>query len=60
VVVMPDGYLRSTVCFSILRKEWPSVRERLDQRIAAQSLRLEGPLRSPTESAEAGEIRATT
>lgn len=30
-----DGYLRSTVMFSILREEWPQVRAGLDARLAA-------------------------
>ena len=29
------GRLRSTVVFSILAEEWPAIRERLDERIAA-------------------------
>lgn len=28
-MVMSDGYLRTTVMYSLLREEWPSVRERL-------------------------------
>ena len=35
---MPDGRLRDSVIFSIIRAEWPGVRERLEQRIAARSL----------------------
>jgi RimJ/RimL family protein N-acetyltransferase len=30
-VVMPDGYLRSTVMFSILEEEWPAVKARLER-----------------------------
>ena len=30
-MVLPDGYVRDTVWFSILREEWPTVRERLDR-----------------------------
>jgi N-acetyltransferase len=30
-VVMPDGYLRSTVMFSILEQEWPAVRAHLER-----------------------------
>ena len=33
-----DGYLRSTVMFSILREEWPAVRAGLDARLNAFSL----------------------
>lgn len=33
--LMPDGYLRSSVYYSILAPEWPEVRRRLDERIAA-------------------------
>ncbi|MGQ0621991.1 MAG: GNAT family N-acetyltransferase [Panacagrimonas sp.] len=29
-MVMPDGRVRDTVYFSIVREEWPAVRERLD------------------------------
>lgn len=32
---LPDGYLRSTVMFSILKDEWPAVRAGLDARLAA-------------------------
>jgi N-acetyltransferase len=32
---MPDGYLRSSVYFSILADEWPAVRERLTTRLDA-------------------------
>jgi N-acetyltransferase len=31
---MPDGYIRDSVVFSILRDEWPAVRRRLEQRLA--------------------------
>lgn len=37
-VVMPDGYLRSSVYYSILAHEWPEVRRRLDERLAAASV----------------------
>jgi len=33
-MVMPDGFLRNTYVFSILRTEWPAVRERLEARLA--------------------------
>jgi|TARA_B100000378_G_scaffold71983_2_gene55327 RimJ/RimL family protein N-acetyltransferase len=32
--ILPDGFLRSTVVFSILAEEWPAVRDRLDQRLS--------------------------
>lgn len=35
IVVMPDGYYRSTVMYSILADEWPAVRDRLEARINA-------------------------
>ena len=31
---MPDGYIRDSVVFSILRDEWPAVRKRLEERLA--------------------------
>jgi len=31
--IQPSGYVRDTVMFSILREEWPMVREQLDRRI---------------------------
>ena len=33
-MIMPDGWLRNTYVFSILRKEWPAVRDRLEARLA--------------------------
>ena len=33
--VLPDGFVRSTVVFSILASEWPSIKARLDARLAA-------------------------
>ena len=33
---MPDGSLRDTVMFSILRVEWPQVRNELDRRNGAR------------------------
>ena len=32
--ILPDGYLRNTVVFSILEAEWPAVRQGLDARLA--------------------------
>jgi RimJ/RimL family protein N-acetyltransferase len=31
---MPDGFMRDTVYYSILRDEWPAVRKRLEARLA--------------------------
>ena len=31
---MPDGYMRSSVYFSILAEEWPAVRARLEERLS--------------------------
>ncbi|KCZ92846.1 GNAT family N-acetyltransferase [Hyphomonas johnsonii] len=33
--ILPDNFLRSTVVFSILGREWPEVKARLDARLAA-------------------------
>jgi RimJ/RimL family protein N-acetyltransferase len=33
---MPDGYMRSSVYFSILAAEWPEVKERLTARLAGE------------------------
>jgi N-acetyltransferase len=42
-MIMPDGWLRNTYVFSILREEWPGVRDRLEARLArhAQAARTE-------------------
>jgi RimJ/RimL family protein N-acetyltransferase len=32
-MIMPDGWLRNTYVFSILRAEWPAVRDRLESRL---------------------------
>lgn len=32
--VLSDGFVRDTVMFSVVRDEWPAVRERLERRIA--------------------------
>jgi N-acetyltransferase len=34
-MVMPDGHLRDSVIFSVIRAEWPGVRERLNARVQA-------------------------
>ncbi len=31
---MPDGYIRDSVYFSILRDEWPAIRQRLEARLS--------------------------
>ena len=36
-MIRPDGSLRDTVYFSVIRDEWPAVRERLLTRLAAYS-----------------------
>jgi RimJ/RimL family protein N-acetyltransferase len=33
-MVMPDGFVRDSVMFSIVRAEWPGVRARLEERLA--------------------------
>ncbi|MFN4024073.1 MAG: GNAT family N-acetyltransferase [Hyphomonas sp.] len=35
---LPDGFVRDTAFFSILDREWPEVKARLDQRLAAASV----------------------
>jgi hypothetical protein len=37
-MLMPDGSTRNTVWYSIIADEWPSVKERMLQRIAARPL----------------------
>ncbi|MGB8434392.1 MAG: GNAT family protein [Burkholderiales bacterium] len=32
-MIMPDGWLRNTYVFSILRAEWPAIRDRLESRL---------------------------
>ena len=34
-MVLPDGHIRDTVYFSIIREEWPEVKARLDERLAS-------------------------
>jgi len=34
-MTMPDGRLRDTACFSVIRPEWPTVKAGLDARLAA-------------------------
>jgi RimJ/RimL family protein N-acetyltransferase len=33
-MIMPDGHLRDTAAYSIIREEWPEVKARLEQRLA--------------------------
>jgi RimJ/RimL family protein N-acetyltransferase len=33
-IILPDGYLRSSVIYSILRREWPEVKQRLEGYLA--------------------------
>jgi RimJ/RimL family protein N-acetyltransferase len=35
-VVMPDGYFRSSVYYSILAEEWPSIKSKLEERLGAR------------------------
>jgi RimJ/RimL family protein N-acetyltransferase len=35
-MIMPDGHVRDTVVYSIIRDEWPSVKEGLQRRMAEQ------------------------
>lgn len=41
--VMPAGYVRDTVVFSITAPEWPGVRFGLEQRVARHIARVDGP-----------------
>jgi RimJ/RimL family protein N-acetyltransferase len=34
-MVMPDGHLRDTVYYSIVAREWPQIKRRLEERLAA-------------------------
>ncbi|HTF34932.1 MAG TPA: GNAT family protein [Myxococcota bacterium] len=36
-MVMPDGYLRDSVYYSILARDWPELKLRLEQRLAASA-----------------------
>jgi RimJ/RimL family protein N-acetyltransferase len=36
-ILMPDGFVRDTVYFSVLDEEWPAVRAGLEARLAARS-----------------------
>lgn len=36
-VILPDGYIRSSVIYSILAAEWPQVRQKLEARLAANN-----------------------
>ncbi|MCC6609367.1 MAG: GNAT family N-acetyltransferase [Burkholderiales bacterium] len=42
-LIMPDGWMRNTYVFSILRGEWPAVRERLDERLARHAAAAAAP-----------------
>ncbi|MGO4573696.1 GNAT family N-acetyltransferase [Microvirga sp. 2TAF3] len=37
-MIMPDGHIRDTVVYSIIREEWPAVKARLEDRIAGTSV----------------------
>ena len=32
-VIMPDGFIRDTVMFSVIAEEWPAVKAGLEQRL---------------------------
>jgi hypothetical protein len=34
-MVLPDGHIRDTVYFSIIREEWPEVKARIEERLAS-------------------------
>lgn len=37
-MIQPDGSLRHSACFSIIREEWPDVKHRMEQRMAARAV----------------------
>jgi RimJ/RimL family protein N-acetyltransferase len=37
-MIMPDGHIRDTVVYSIIREEWPLVKEELSRRLGADAL----------------------
>jgi RimJ/RimL family protein N-acetyltransferase len=37
-MIMPDGHIRSSVYFSLLAREWPAVKARLEEKLAAPPL----------------------
>jgi RimJ/RimL family protein N-acetyltransferase len=42
-MIMPDGWVRNTHVFSILRGEWPAVRVRLEERLARRAAAAAAP-----------------
>jgi N-acetyltransferase len=34
-MIMPDGHIRDTAVYSIVREEWPEVKARLERRLAS-------------------------
>jgi len=34
-MIMPDGHVRDTAVYSIVREEWPAVKAMLEQKMAA-------------------------
>ena len=36
-MIMPDGRIRDSVCFSIIDKEWPEVKDRLVEKLRRKS-----------------------
>lgn len=47
-MIMPDGWVRNTYVFSILRSEWPGVKQRLEARLARHATAAVAP--QPTET----------
>jgi len=47
-VIMPDGWMRNTYVFSILRAEWPAVKRRLEERLARHAAGAAAPQTAET------------
>ncbi|MDF2689409.1 MAG: family N-acetyltransferase, partial [Microvirga sp.] len=39
-MIMPDGHIRDTVVYSIVRDEWPAVKAELERKMALEETRL--------------------
>ena len=37
-MILPDGYFRHSVFYSILDSEWPNVKKKLEERLGSQSV----------------------
>jgi len=35
-MIMPDGHIRDTAVYSIVRDEWPEVKDRLERKMASE------------------------